>query len=44
MSQFLRDEYLRNLTIAEDSLRKINDDIEEITQQGNGSLKTQFSG
>ena len=44
MSQFLRDEYLRNLTITEDALRKINDDIEEITRQGNESLKTQFSG
>ena len=44
MSQFLRDEYLRNLTITEDGLRKINDDIEEIAQQGNESLKTKFTG
>src|SRR3990167_11357256 len=44
MSQFLRDEYLRNLTVNEDALRKINDDIEEITQQENQSLGKQFQG
>ena len=44
MSQFLRDEYLCNLTITEDGLRKINDDIEEIVLQENGLLNTQFSG
>ena len=30
MSQYLRDEYLRNLTVTEDALRKINEDIEDV--------------
>ncbi|MDD4956271.1 MAG: hypothetical protein PHQ61_01355 [Candidatus Omnitrophica bacterium] len=44
MSQFLRDEYLRNLTVTEDALRKIDEDIEEIVRQENQTLKSQFQG
>ncbi len=44
MSQFLRDEYLRNLTITEDCLKRINDDLEEIIKKQNETLNLQFTG
>lgn len=42
MSQYLRDESIRNLSLSEDALRKINDDLVEISKQINESLKKQF--
>jgi len=38
MSQFLRDESLRNLTLSEEALRKINENILEIAKQVNDAF------
>ncbi len=43
MSQFLRDEYLKNFSITEDSLHKINEDIVEITNRANEELRTRYN-
>ena len=42
MSQYLRDEFLKNLNFSEEALRKINEDIMEIATQANQSLRNQY--
>lgn len=42
MSQYLRDESLRNLSLSEEALRKINEDLLEVVKQANESLKKQY--
>lgn len=43
MSQFLRDEVLKNLTIDQDALSKINEDLVEIVNKFNTPLRTQIA-
>jgi hypothetical protein len=43
VSQYLRDENFKNLTITEDRLRKINDDFIEVRDKSNVAIHEKFS-